>query len=982
MTSGPSLRSVRVAIALGIGGVAFIPIATMLTGCGDHESSAIPDSDEGQASIVALALSASDLKSVTVTITGPNGGTLKSPLVVNLQRQGGHWSGLASRIPVGSGYNFALVALDANNAVAYSGNATGVTIAKDRVTEVIINAQQANPPTPFSNAAPVLDWVVASTTRLAPGEAIALSAHAHDPDSDASPSYRWMASRGNFSAPSGSTTDWVAPNVAGTYPLTLTVTDQSGAAVSVQIQVVVEASAAMGSANVNATLNTWPVVAQIAGSPNYVVKGGKTLLTAVATDSDGDTLLYSWTSSCAGSLSNTQGPTPSFDLDSAEASSSCSFSVTVNDTRGGVTTGSLLLPVGAPSVVVAPAIAQATQSATEVEAKDRILFTVRAADPKSLPLSFTWAATGGTLTDQTNDSGASQISWSPPADAASSWSVTATATNSLGQATSYAFKVQPASCFAAPPPKPSSWSFGVMSDTQWTTADDGKNPNTVAVDITNQLNAQFIAKGVKFVVAAGDLTDNGSVAALDTRVQFAQALYEAGIGFFPLRGNHESSKTAAAEFLRVFPQTRNGQQNATPRDAFIAHWDDVNTLPSEPKGLPFAVGSNFTSPSPALAGLSYAFDYENARVLLLDQFTPADGSANSIAAQQDWINTTLSVRSAGSHGFVFAHKPLIAENHADTLFGNDPSKNPTGQDAFITSLAKNGVRYLISGHDHLHNRALVATTDGTSASVQDIILASDSSKFYQPAATAIDVKYNVPAFDLTRETPLAQELNTVGYYIVTITDQRANVDFYSAAANPNSGSLQTTPILNFTKRESFGYGLNGKEFVIAPQASYASVRDSFGTTTVEILAGSNLSSEVDGNGRRFSKIVGTAWSSPTCATASAILNLWVTGALGTGQTDTYALSLSYDPSVANTALINRGALGIATKDANGDWVNAVDKNFAGTKRFVLGPYQRGAELGTYGVDLATHTAWAVLNHSSEFAVAAFPGGEAVTSGKP
>jgi hypothetical protein len=33
-----------------------------------------------------------------------------------------------------------------------------------------------------------------------------------------------------------------------------------------------------------------------------------------------------------------------------------------------------------------------------------------------------------------------------------------------------------------------SWKFGVMSDTQWIGTDDGKNPNTVAVDIIRQLN--------------------------------------------------------------------------------------------------------------------------------------------------------------------------------------------------------------------------------------------------------------------------------------------------------------------------------------------------------------------------------------------------------------------------------------------------------------------------------------------------------------
>ena len=50
------------------------------------------------------------------------------------------------------------------------------------------------------------------------------------------------------------------------------------------------------------------------------------------------------------------------------------------------------------------------------------------------------------------------------------------------------------------------WSFGVISDTQWTAPDDGRNPNSVAVDIINHVNQEFISKGVKFVVAVGDIT--------------------------------------------------------------------------------------------------------------------------------------------------------------------------------------------------------------------------------------------------------------------------------------------------------------------------------------------------------------------------------------------------------------------------------------------------------------------------------------------
>jgi hypothetical protein len=47
------------------------------------------------------------------------------------------------------------------------------------------------------------------------------------------------------------------------------------------------------------------------------------------------------------------------------------------------------------------------------------------------------------------------------------------------------------------------WKFGVMADTQWTGADDGRNPSTCAVDIINQVNRRFIEERVKLVVAVG-----------------------------------------------------------------------------------------------------------------------------------------------------------------------------------------------------------------------------------------------------------------------------------------------------------------------------------------------------------------------------------------------------------------------------------------------------------------------------------------------
>ena len=533
------------------------------------------------------------------------------------------------------------------------------------------------------------------------------------------------------------------------------------------------------------------------------------------------------------------------------------------------------------------------------------------------------------------------------------------------------------SAFAEP------WSFGVISDTQWPSSPDNKNPNSVAVNVINHVNQELIDHGVKFVVAVGDITDNGSILALDTSATFRQMLYNAGIGFYPLRGNHESSKTAAIEFQRIFPQTQTGMNNQTPADAL------VTTLyygaPPANTNTTFTVGTNFASPSADFAGLTYSFDYDNARFVLLDQFAPPSGASHSVltSSDVDWVGTELATRPANTHAFVFGHKHLISENHADTLFGSNPSANPSGlQDLFMADLYDNGVRYYMGGHDHMHNRAIITSPDGNSK-VQNIIAASDSYKFYIPQNPSNDAKYDIPANGITngpREMEVSQELFTIGYYIVTVDGPRVTVDYYASPNGCDGDCDLTNDIIpyTYTKHETFGYSLNGKEFLVAQGESYTAVQDSFAGTTAQILSGTNGSVAADYVGRPFTKTVDTGWTPQTVETpkkdgdtASDILTLWGMADLGSDQTDVYALSISYDPAKARSEHLGKGLFGLATRDAGGNWINAVDKNFGGAKKFVMGAWAPSYGPGTYGVDPSTKTAWAVVNYNSDFAVARF-----------
>ena len=556
----------------------------------------------------------------------------------------------------------------------------------------------------------------------------------------------------------------------------------------------------------------------------------------------------------------------------------------------------------------------------------------------------------------------------------------------LGAGTVALTKTVPAS---APPARvstprqvPSSaWSFGVMADTQWIAADDGANPNSVAVDIVTQINRQFIARKVDFVVQVGDLCEKGSNVNLSTRALYTQDLYNAGIGFYPLRGNHESTQEDARQFVRLWPQTQTGVHNTTPEDVF--HVAGLDAKPPAAGGSPFVLGNILGSPDPDgnenLKGLSYAFDYRNARFVLLDQFVPLDGGSVSapysldttIAKQQSWIDSQLSSRPAGTHAFVLGHKGLITEFHVDTLFGENPFENPGPQDAFIKSLSDHNVKYYIHGHDHMHDRSIVTTTDGTSGRVTQLLCSSDSSKFYIPAVISNDKHYDEPSapsgFGRLRQTPLSQELNTVGFYIFTVRGSVVTADYYSADVYPTFRGkeylITKTPTLNFVKRETFGYGLDGREFLVSPGESYTVVLDKSSTgTTARILSGSNGRNVRDGSNRPCANVVNTAWTAKTMHTASDILTLsGMARNLSSEQTDVYALSMTYSGSPISKAVLKSGAFALATTDSEGNWVKAAHE------RFVFGPWNASYPLGTYGIDDTTNTAWAVINYNGVFA---------------
>jgi len=521
------------------------------------------------------------------------------------------------------------------------------------------------------------------------------------------------------------------------------------------------------------------------------------------------------------------------------------------------------------------------------------------------------------------------------------------------------------------------WSFGVIADSQWSAPDDHKNPNSVAADIIQQIDREFIAKDVRFVVAVGDTVDKPSPRSLATRALYAQDLYNAGIALYPLRGNHEAKwAESGPEFARVFPQIGTGLNNNTPADITpantISALDLATNPPAAKSGSPFRLGTNFSAPATneTYHSVSYSFDYEDTRFVLIDQF--GGPGATTITEQQEWLSSRLADPKRPLQAFVFGHEGIIGHPHKDTLFtadtgggsGSETAAQEAAQNRFYASLAQNRVHLYISGHDHHYNESVLTSPDGKN-SVRQIISASDGSHCYDPEPLPEKAK------------TVAIDRDVIGYYIYTVDGPRVTMDFYGInikSLEDKNNMISTTPELtgHWQKLERSGYSLNGKEMIIPQGAPYSILSDKHDGTEMHILSGTNSSTAAN-CGTPLVKAINTGWAKGAGwgllkGREFDILSLWGMAELGSGgKTDTYVISMSFDP-----AYLFFSAAGpfLATRDEGGHWVNAVDTNIGNDHKnsFWGRAWTPDRVLGDYGIDPDTKTAWAVVNHDGEFAV--------------
>ena len=208
------------------------------------------------------------------------------------------------------------------------------------------------------------------------------------------------------------------------------------------------------------------------------------------------------------------------------------------------------------------------------------------------------------------------------------------------------------------------WRFAVVGDTHVT-----YNSDTVA-----EMIPYFLEDSIDLILVCGDLVQGGKQATAESLEEeliiwqeIFQPLYDAGIGIYPIRGNHED-------------------------DAYddIAVW---NSIFSGDKALPQNGPSGETN-------LSYSFNHKNAFFIGLDVYT------NIHKVNQTWLDEQFATNNK-PHIFVFGHEAAFKVFHSDCL-----DDFPTERDTFWKSLSDAGVKTYFCGHDHFFDATEIDDGDG------------------------------------------------------------------------------------------------------------------------------------------------------------------------------------------------------------------------------------------------------------------------------
>jgi hypothetical protein len=463
------------------------------------------------------------------------------------------------------------------------------------------------------------------------------------------------------------------------------------------------------------------------------------------------------------------------------------------------------------------------------------------------------------------------------------------------------------------------WRFAHITDSQ-RGSDDMPGNLGVSDRVLGAIANRLVSEGVDLVIVSGDLVEGVPFAFSrdPVREQYdywkavMAPVYDAGIAVYPVRGNHEAY--------------------AGPYDAESAFKVEFGYLPQNGPG--------------GREGLTYSFTHQNAFFVGIDMY---DGFAGIIkTVSQGWLDGQLA-NNTQPHVFIFAHEPMFGRNHDDAFTGGD-------RDDFLYSVRDANGRFYLCGHDHQHSRAAIADYNGDFM-LQQVVAGPAGEKYYSYS----------PGSD-PRDIEIEHQGSRCGYYLYEVDGLHVRASFVSSPAP----GPENPPVFDWSVTDVFTCSADAPQYVVQDGTSYAGIDATtppdagYAGTTGTALAGTNTTG---GN-----EVVSFGWYAPLDRPTEPDANLvtdvlWLRGhenELNLPYTDEFVFELHYEASAVPPA--EEGRLLMAEYLGANTWHPAVNGNGGGEASFVVGPWQPGDPLGTYGVDPERNVAWAVLNHAGEFGV--------------
>jgi hypothetical protein len=261
-------------------------------------------------------------------------------------------------------------------------------------------------------------------------------------------------------------------------------------------------------------------------------------------------------------------------------------------------------------------------------------------------------------------------------------------------------------------------STGVLTDKPWkfiVTCDSRGSDNGIQRTILNELVSEIISQDVDFLLFPGDLVSGyasigpaGFEAQLKEWVEIMEPVYNAAIGVYVSRGNHELMD-AWGYVIRP---------DIDPADNHTTRWLNVfgNDLYPEQR-LP--------DNGPASEKyMTYAVTHKNAFIVSLDQYAGINHDDVHVVNQK-WLDAQLAVNTK-PHIFIAGHEPAFGALHSDCL-----DNMPAERDAFWASIRNAGGRTYFTGHDHFYDHARIDDGDGNPDNdIHQYIIATAGAPIY------------------------------------------------------------------------------------------------------------------------------------------------------------------------------------------------------------------------------------------------------------